>query len=473
MGFFNILCRRISFCDDSVCIRYFFREMKLSLEAIGMTSLFGIPWIIKFLWGPFIDRYMTKRRWLLASELLLVIQAALLPFYRIVPSPIVWVMVLLSLGSLFAATHDMAIDGYYMEVLDRKSQAKYVGYRVMAYRAAMMVGTGLVVTVGTLFNWVAAYILSFIVLLILYLFHRLYLPDKEREGEKIVLLLKLLKRPSTLWKLFGIIAAIFSVFLFLDSDFWKMMKENSGMLKMLSPASLVGFLLLFSMITMALMRRKIRKWLDSGEKSHFKEAFVTYMEQEKFGYVLLFIIFLRAGEYMLNAMVAPFAVDLGIQVHYGWITAGIGLPASIFGAIVGGFIIGRWGLARTVFPIILFQNLTNLFYMLLALFVKEGTSPFVSLVSFACVNGIEHLSGGMGNAVLMTVLMRLCSEKFKAAHYAIGSGLMAVSGVFSGIAGGYTAEHYGYSVMFFVSFIIALPAIFVIPALPGNMKDGI
>ncbi len=35
-----------------------------------------------------------------------------------------------------AATHDMAIDGYYMEALDEKGQARFVGYRVMAYRIA-------------------------------------------------------------------------------------------------------------------------------------------------------------------------------------------------------------------------------------------------------------------------------------------------------------------------------------------------
>ena len=37
----------------------FFRDMRVSLEAIGLTSLFGIPWVIKFLWGPLIDQFGT------------------------------------------------------------------------------------------------------------------------------------------------------------------------------------------------------------------------------------------------------------------------------------------------------------------------------------------------------------------------------------------------------------------------------
>ena len=42
--------------------------MKISLEAIGLTSLFGLPWVLKFLWGPYIDQYGTKRRWMLYMQ---------------------------------------------------------------------------------------------------------------------------------------------------------------------------------------------------------------------------------------------------------------------------------------------------------------------------------------------------------------------------------------------------------------------
>ena len=53
----------------------FFRDMKVSLEAIGLTSLFGIPWVIKFLCGPQIDEYATKRRWMLSLQFLLGVMA--------------------------------------------------------------------------------------------------------------------------------------------------------------------------------------------------------------------------------------------------------------------------------------------------------------------------------------------------------------------------------------------------------------
>ena len=59
--------------------------------------------------------------------------------------------------AVVSATHDIAIDGYYMAALDRDSQAKYVGFRVMAYRIAMMAATGIVATVGTALSWTLAF----------------------------------------------------------------------------------------------------------------------------------------------------------------------------------------------------------------------------------------------------------------------------------------------------------------------------
>src|SRR5579864_7253083 len=49
----------------------FFRDQGVSLASLGLTSLYGIPWTFKFLWGPFVDRFSTKRTWILVMELLL------------------------------------------------------------------------------------------------------------------------------------------------------------------------------------------------------------------------------------------------------------------------------------------------------------------------------------------------------------------------------------------------------------------
>jgi PAT family beta-lactamase induction signal transducer AmpG len=176
---------------------------------------------------------------------------------------------------------------------------------------------------------------------------------------------------------------------------------------------------------------------------------------------------------MVSSMVSPFIVDLGIKNHYGWISGGIGLPASIVGALAGGWLIARFGLRRMIWPFLLAQNLTNVAYMLLA----NGMAPYLAansgaaqltplgtgnLVLVATVHGFDQLASGLGTAVLTTYLMRICKSDFKAAHFAIGSGLMSLGGVFAGISSGFIASWLGYGGMFGISFLIAVPGMLLL-----------
>ena len=67
----------------------------------------------------------------------------------------------------------------------------------------------------------------------------------------------------------------------------------------------------------------------------------------------------------------------------------------------------------------------------------------------------------------MTYLMKICLKEHKAAHYAIGSGLMSLSGLFTGMSSGFLADWLGYGWMFGMSFVGAIPAMLVIPFLPN------
>ena len=85
------------------------------------------------------------------------------------PIGVTIIATLFFVGSFLAATHDMAIDGYYMEALDKEGQARFVGYRVMAYRISMMTGAGIIVTIGTMVSWRMGYFSAAILLGILFM----------------------------------------------------------------------------------------------------------------------------------------------------------------------------------------------------------------------------------------------------------------------------------------------------------------
>lgn len=455
----------------------FFRDMKVSLEGVGLTSLYGLPWILKFLWSPALDTTATKRRWLLLTQsvllLLIVAAAAVIPLKSAVPL----VATLFFFGAIVAATHDIAIDGYYMEALDEDGQARYVGYRVMAYRIAMMTGTGVIVTIGARWGWTAAFWAAAAVFGLVFCYHLFFLPEPEDAGRPFSILLRRLVRIRSLLLITGLAASVMGFRMFHQSALYRRLSADIPFLSWMSFPQWIGILLLIALVLLILMRRQLRAMLLKNPDSQYSRAFLTFIDRDAVGPMLGFIITLRAGEWMLTTMVAPFMVDLGIKVHYGWIAAAVGLPCSIAGAMLGGWLISKYSLRRTIWPLIAIQNATNIVYMFLAFHLQPfialntgNAAPTaignINLAMVAGVHGFEQLSAGLGTAVLMTYLMRICTREFKASHYAIGSGLMNVSGLFAGVSSGFLASWLGYGWMFGCAFLVAVPAMLLIPFIP-------
>ncbi|MBU0907949.1 MAG: MFS transporter [Proteobacteria bacterium] len=445
---------------------FFFRASGVSLEATGLTSLYGLPWIVKFLWAPYLDSFGTKRSWLLITQVLLVCFFTLIAVLTQYSWALPVIALLFFLAAFLAASHDTAIDGFYMEALTVEEQARFVGYRVMAYRIAMMFGSGVIVTIGSRTGWVWAFGLAALVLGLLFLFHLTLLPRCERAKESIRQLMAQVFTQRFVLIMF-MVSCILAAFIV-----WY---RNSPKLATFPFSNLVGFLLLFSLLLLVPLRTRFLAGIKNRPDSIFARAFLSFIDRDKITAIILFIICLRVGEFMLSSMAGPFFIDVGLKEHYGWITGAVGLPCSIIGAMVGGWLIARKSLQKMIWPFLLAQNLTNLAYMMLAFHllpygthVPGGVSVDTTAnILFACaVAAFDYLAGGLGTAVLMTFLMGLCKEDFKAAHYAIGTGLMSVAGVYAGSFSGFLVEWVGYAYFFGISFVFSLPAMALIYFLP-------
>ncbi|HHT9123990.1 MAG TPA: AmpG family muropeptide MFS transporter, partial [Candidatus Wunengus sp. YC63] len=96
-------------------------DEKVNLAVIGMFSLVGIPYTVKFLWSPFLDRYVPpflgrRRGWMLISQILLML--AIGAFYFIKPATSPWTVAILAVFvTFFSASQDVVIDAYRRELL--------------------------------------------------------------------------------------------------------------------------------------------------------------------------------------------------------------------------------------------------------------------------------------------------------------------------------------------------------------------
>ena len=116
------------------------------------SSLLALPWMIKFLWGPLLECFGSKRAWIIYMQLLMGLCCLGMIFSSSIPLSghfIAISMMNLMLFALFSATHDFNSDGYYILTLNQSRQAYFVGWRSGAYMAGrFMAQGGLIFLVG-------------------------------------------------------------------------------------------------------------------------------------------------------------------------------------------------------------------------------------------------------------------------------------------------------------------------------------
>lgn len=128
------------------------RESGYSLVAISASGVLFLPWALKFLWAPYVDRYGTRRTWLLVLQLSAAAIAMLLACLDL-SSSLRWLFVGIVVVNLLSATQDVATDGLAVRLLGPRQRGLGNGIQVGAYRVGMIVGGGALLWLFALAGW--------------------------------------------------------------------------------------------------------------------------------------------------------------------------------------------------------------------------------------------------------------------------------------------------------------------------------
>jgi MFS family permease len=128
------------------------REAGLSLKAISLTGLLFLPWMLKFLWGPAIDRLGRPRQWLLPLQLGSVVVAVALTQIEL-SQGFALLFGAFFMFNLLAAMQDVVTDGLAIRLLDSRKRGLANGIQVGAYRIGMVLGGGLLLYVYAKAGW--------------------------------------------------------------------------------------------------------------------------------------------------------------------------------------------------------------------------------------------------------------------------------------------------------------------------------
>ena len=454
----------------------YFKDAGASLQAVGLTSLYGLPWVLKLLWAPLVDSFSSKRRWLVAAEIALAGAVSALSFASGLSSPLVAVSALFLVTAFLSATHDIAVDGNYLEVLERSEQARFVGYQAMAYRLALIAGGGGVLWISGRTSWPVAFGVSSGLLLALALGHGLLLPRGEAPRRPIRELLIQALHPRAQFAVLALLLAGYGLFAGWGAlSAWPPAAPALAALKKVDIPTWIAGTFAVALASLLLSLPALRRRL-AGSESFYGRAFVTYFEQPRLWAILGFLLTYRTGESFLLAMLYPMLSDLGITRDlYGVMYGTFGIAASIAGGILGGHLISRHGLKRVALPLALAQNIPNLLYMLLSYLYRHlYTDPGAGSANPILVTGFvmaESFGAGLGTAVLMVVTQRTCRPAFKAGHFAMATGIANISATFAGVLSGFVAQALGFTLFFGFTFLATVPGmvfLFFVPYLDGS-----
>jgi PAT family beta-lactamase induction signal transducer AmpG len=143
-----------------IAIPTWMTQAGIDIKVVGLFTLAQAPWSFKFLWSPLMDRFPPplfgrKRGWIFVSQLALLGLGLWLGAVSDQPQAVGVIGALALAIGLAAATQDIGIDAYAVEVLRKEEQGAAVGARTAIYRAAMFLSGALAITLAARYSWQA------------------------------------------------------------------------------------------------------------------------------------------------------------------------------------------------------------------------------------------------------------------------------------------------------------------------------
>lgn len=444
----------------------YFRQQGVELSKIGLLSLLGLSWTLKFLWAPLVDFTRRHRYWMAAADigmgLVMIVCAREAGF-----GP--WVWFAIGAFTALSATNDIAIDGYTIERLNKDELGLANGFRIGFYRVGML-AAGVLLWFSDVGGWTATYWLAagiFVVISIACLLAPKEPPRSPQEQPSSVRgeLAALAARPGLIAALMLFIGGLLWPVLGAVDPAWLQPYKSAWWFKGGVP---VAMILLSAWLFTRSLRGQSAADAQTFASGPMFGAIVSLLNRRHALLLIGFILIFKLADSSIGFMIKPFWVDSGFtNTQIGMVSVNLGLGLSIAGGIIGGWYTDRVGIFRALWVLGLWQALSNLGYVIAAFIVpKAAQGADIAFAHQALMYGasaIESFTGGLGTAAFLAFLMAIVDKSKATTEYAILSSIFAFSRSIAGWAGGIGAQELGYGAYFLLTFVLAFPAYALLP----------
>lgn len=375
---------------------FWLAELGLSYTVIGLSTLVGAVYSLKFLWSPVIDRLPLgawtallgrRRSWAIAIQVLLAL--AILGLGLTDPRENLGLTIAIALVVAFlSASQDIVVDAYRIELLKLEEQGAGAAATQWGYRFGLLASSAGALYIAEFGGW---------------------------------------------WVAYAVMAALMSV----------------GMAAvLLTPEPPVPASAMPS-APGGPKGTRVSAWL----KEAVIGPFADFVTRPGWIAILLFVLLFKFGDALAGSMANPFYIAVEFtRIEVANISKLFGTAATLLGLAVGGVMVARLGLYRSLLVGGILQMLSNLMYVL-----QAWAGHNVELL--AATIFIENFSGGLGSAAFVAYLSSLCNVAFTATQYALLSSLASVGRTTLASSGGWLVDHLGWMTFFTLSTVAALPGL--------------
>lgn len=357
------------------------KSENIDLTTIGLFSLVGLPYTLKFVWSPLMDRYIPpflgrRRGWMFIAQIGLIISIIFLGLSNPKTSPEILAFFALTVA-FFSASQDIAIDAYRTEVLNEDELGAGAGVYILGYRLAMIISGSVALILADHISWTKIYFIMALCMAV-GLIASMLGPEPKSDAP-----------PKTL------LEAVYKPF----SEFFK----RAGAVEM-----------------------------------------------------LIFILIYKLDVAFAMALTTPFMMELGFtKTDVGTVLKGVGLIATIFGTLLGGALLTRYKIKKSLWLFGIIQGVSGFSFYLLAK-VGHNYPMMVAAIS------IENFCSGLATSAFTAFMMNMCDKRYTASQYALLTSFMALTRIAVQTPSGHIAQNFGWETYFIISIVISIPGLLML-----------
>ncbi len=459
----------------------------IDMATIGFFSLVGIPYTFKFIWAPLMDRFEVpflgrRRGWIIITQLGLALALALMSTFN--PTAQTQALALAAvLVAFLSASQDVVINAYTADILTTSEKGMGSSLTVLGYRLAMILSGGIAFIwadpiSGNGWSWPQIYMIMAGIMVGCAAISLVFLPNLPKTNvapttnakNDLIGFLALVVVVAIGYKFTELLATPFTTNVL--SNLFQPSAEGVADPNLKKWADMLGFLIGLA-FTLPLAWFTIKK----AKFETLDVSLTNYFSMKSAGSILALIILYKLGDAFAGSLLTPFLLKgmLFAQAEIGVVNKIIGMWLTILGAILGGALMIRIGLYRSLLTFGVLQLLSNLGFYAAAILGKDAWGSFsmpafniiiVSLKEATQIDwlllfavGLENITGGMGTAAFVALLMALCNQKFTATQYALLSAFASAGRVWVGPMAGLLTVSLGWPNFFLFSTVMAIPGL--------------